>query len=343
MKDTAATNPSKITASAPSAKQLQTFKDERAAILNTPVQEPVKSTAPAKPAAKLDLKPAKVIKPAAPVVPVPAPVPVQPVATEVKQVKLPLQPRRSKVFPNPPLPQEVVAEPAPAFAVEPLGEDVVMAGAVSAAIAKVPVQTLVGNITNTTISPNFFGINRLTDGDALNSWTSSARQMLQGDVTINEVALTRQLQHGYNLNQSVLDEDRAMAVMGLDWREIQLLNATTVPGLSWSIIPHRDADKIFILAASTAFDFEIVLPTTNSLHDHYQFDGFKAMFVNLSSIDQKILLGAASPSSSDIAGHASGLLTIARGACVVLKAVPRALRTVTGCRYITETKFGTIT
>lgn len=337
MKDTAATNPSKITASAPSAKQLQTFKDERAAILNIPVQEPVQSTAPAKPAAKLDLKPAKVIKPAAPVAPAPAPVPVQPVATEVKQVKLPLQPRRSKVFPNPPLPQEVVAA-APAFAVEPLGEDTVMAGAVSAAVAKVPVQTLVGNITNTTISPNFFGINRLTDASAINSWTSAARQMLQGDVTINEISLSGQLQHGYNLNQSVLDEDRAMTVMGLDWREIQLLNATIFPSRLWTLVPQRDADKIFIFRDTTAQNFDVALPTLDGPDDHYQFDGFKVMLVNLATADRKLNILA---TTGDVGGH-TGTIIMDRGACVVLRAIPRALRTAAGQRYILSPKFGSI-
>ena len=112
---------------------------------------------------------------------------------------------------------------SPAFKVEPIGEDAVLAGAVSAAVAKVPVQTLVGNITNTTVNPNFFGINRLTDGSVAGSWTSAARRMLPGDATLAEMALSRQLQHGTYLNQAVLDEDRAMTVMGLDWREIQLL------------------------------------------------------------------------------------------------------------------------
>jgi len=317
MKDTAATIPSKITASDPSAEQLKTFKDERAAILETPVQEPVKSTAPAAPVAKLNLQPA---------------------VTEVKQVKVPLQPRRSKVFPNPPLPQEVVAEAAPAFVAEPIGEDAVLAGAVSATVAKVPVQTLVGNITNVTISPNFFGINRLTDGSAINSWTSAARQMLQGDVTLNELSLTRQLQHGYNLNQSVLDEDRAMTVMGLDWREIQLLTEGLFAGRLWTLVPQRDADKIFIFRDTTANNFDVALPTLDGVDDHYQFDGFKAMFVNLATADRKLNILAA---AGDVGGH-SGTIILSRGACVVLRAIPRALRTVAGQRYILSPKFGSI-
>lgn len=317
MKDTAATIPSKITASDPSAEQLKTFKDERAAILETPVQEPVKSTAPAAPAAKLNLQPA---------------------VTEVKQVKVPLQPRRSKVFPNPPLPQEVVAEAAPAFVAEPIGEDTVLAGAVSAAVAKVPVQTLVGNITANTISPNFFGINRLTDASAINSWTSAARQMLQGDVTLSELSLTRQLQHGYNLNQSVLDEDRALTVMGLDWREIQLLTETIFPSRTWTLVPQRDADKIFVFRDTTANNFDVALPTLNGVDDHYQFDGFKAMFVNLATADRKLNILAV---AGDVGGHA-GTIILSRGACVVLRAIPRALRTVAGQRYILSPKFGTI-
>ncbi len=257
----------------------------------------------------------------------------------------------SKITPAKPSPTAVVAfkeamnaqvggpvSASPAFKVEPIGEDAVLAGAVSPAVAKVPVQTLVGNITNTTINPNFFGINRLTDGSVADSWNSAARRMLPGDATLAEMALSRQLQHGSYLNQAVLDEDRSMTVMGLDWREIQLLTEGLFPGRLWTLVPQRDADKIFVFRDTTANNFDIALPTLGGVDDHFQFDGFKAMFVNLATADRKLNILAA---AGDVGGH-SGTIILSRGACVVLRAIPRALRTVAGQRYILSPKFGSI-
>lgn len=162
--------------------------------------------------------------------------------------------------------------------------------------------------------------------------------MLQGDLTIGDKSRMDQIRRGTQLNQSALDDDRSFAFLGRDWGEIQLLTGTIFPGNNWTIVPQRDTNKIFIFRDTVAANFNILQPTLNGVNDHYQFDGFRIMLVNLATADYKLNIVA---SAGDIAGH-SGNVVLSRGACVVLRAVPRGQRAVMGCKYILTPKFGSI-
>lgn len=221
----------------------------------------------------------------------------------------------------------------------PAGEEI-LAGAIPANAVKVSVKTLIGNITDRSVNLNALGAGVLTSGDAVDSWkgTGSGYRVLDGDLTIGDKSRTDQIRQGQFLNQSALDDDRSFAVLGKDWSEIQLLTRTIFTGGSWTLVPQRDTNKMFVFRDTTAASFDIVLPTLDGPDDHYQFDGFKAMFVNLATADYKLNIVAV---AGDIAGH-TGNVVLSRGACVVLRAVPRSRRAAAGFRYILTPKFGTI-
>jgi len=220
-----------------------------------------------------------------------------------------------------------------------IGEGETFAGAVPANAVKVSVTTLVGNITDRSIYMNALGAGVLTSGQVADSWkTGSGFRVLQGDLTIGDKSRMDQIRRGTQLNQSALDDDRSFAFLGRDWGEIQLLTGTIFPGNNWTIVPQRDTNKIFIFRDTVAANFNILQPTLNGVNDHYQFDGFRIMLVNLATADYKLNIVA---SAGDIAGH-SGNVVLSRGACVVLRAVPRGQRAVMGCKYILTPKFGSI-
>lgn len=169
------------------------------------------------------------------------------------------------------------------FAVEGIPDEVgVAAGALAAGAVKVPVQTFIGNLSTIVTNLPFLGIGRLLSGNPGPSWTIGAGQghsMSFGDLTIGNNSITSQRVKGSAMANALNDDDRAMAVLGREWREIQTIDNTTIPGGSLALVPARDTHRIFIYRDNSSSAFRINLASLGLQA------GMKFMFVNLSAAE----------------------------------------------------------
>jgi len=155
-----------------------------------------------------------------------------------------------------------------------------IAGSLATGAIKIPVRTYVGNFVTNEISLPFFSVPKLTKGDTADSWaTGTGFFVANGDLVSGKDHRSGPRRRGTMLATALNDDDRNLAVIGRDWREVQLLNTTIYASNSLDMIPARDTHRIFIFkdTASVAFNFN--LATTNLL------PGMKFMFVNLSAAE----------------------------------------------------------
>lgn len=155
-----------------------------------------------------------------------------------------------------------------------------LAGDLAAGARKVPVRTYVGNFTDKEISLPFFSVPKLTKGDTTNSWFNGTGFFVaNGDLVSGKDHRSGPRRRGTMMATALNDDVRSLAVIGRDWREVQLLNTTIYPTNSLTMVPARDTHRIFIFkdTASVAFNFN--LATTGLL------PGMRFKFVNLSAAE----------------------------------------------------------
>lgn len=166
------------------------------------------------------------------------------------------------------------------FETAPVPEADMPAGALAAGAIKVPVKTFFGNIRAAATNLPYFGLSNFADGTVLESWnTGTGFRSVGGDLTIGSTSRSSQSKHGTTLGTVLNDDVRNLAVIGRDWREIQLLNHTTAPTDSLDIVPARDTHRIFIYKDTNSVACLINLASTGLVA------GMKFMFVNLSAAE----------------------------------------------------------
>lgn len=167
--------------------------------------------------------------------------------------------------------QEVPEEPAVGLA----------AGSLPSGVVKVPVKTSIGNLATYSQSAPALRVVNMTDGSATGSFapsTGTAIVTLDGDLTIGK-SPTLQQRKGYQLNTALNDDNQNLAVLGREWREIQLLNHTIVPTDSLTLVPARDTHRIFIFKDNNSAICRVRLTATGLV------PGMKFMFTNLSAAE----------------------------------------------------------
>lgn len=209
----------------------------------------------------------------------------QPKPPEVEAPKIerpPLHPNFMREFFDGPK-AAVAADEAPAAIESDIEapDEELFVGGLAAGVVKIPLTTSFGNFAANDITIPAMEVTSLTDGSASNSWASSGTgaQTVNGDLTIGEGARFGQRRRGGQLATGLNDDNQALAVIGREWREIQLINNTTIPGGFLQMIGDRDTHRIFIYKDNNSQAFSCRLASTGLKA------GMKFMFVNLSAAE----------------------------------------------------------
>jgi hypothetical protein len=164
-------------------------------------------------------------------------------------------------------------------AVAPAAE--LFAGSLPTDVIKIPVVTTIASFVAYDVPVPVMEIPKLTDASVANAWVSpgTGYTVAPGDLTIGEGNRNAQRKKGSALASSLNDDNQSLAILGRDWREIQMIDNTTIPGGFLDLVPARDTHRIFVYRDSASMAFAINLTATDLQ------PGMKFMFVNLSAAE----------------------------------------------------------